>query len=116
MPRNMTRTLLLVAALSAALALPALAATGSASPAAGSSPQAQAAVRCTGVIHLGGKRFAMYKHRVTCDGARRALRTLYATRGRRGTPRGFKCRSASRFRKNAGCKSSSGRRYFGYSR
>lgn len=115
MPTNMTRTFFVLLVLSAALALPALTATAAAPTASGSSVHAQASA-CGSVIHLGGKRFAFFRHRVTCTGARDALRRLYATRGKHGTPQGFKCRSASGFRKNAGCRTRSGRRYFGYSR
>ena len=115
MPRNMIRTFFVLVVLSATLALPALTATAAAPTGSGSSPQAQASA-CGSVIHLGGKRFAFFRHRVTCDGARTALRRLYASRGKRGTPRGFKCGSASGFRKNAGCRTRGNKRFFGYSR
>lgn len=117
---KLARIALTVSLLSVALAMPGLTATAAA-PSGATASAATASVKatasaCTGVIHLGGKRFAFFRRRVTCDGARRALRRLYATYGRRGTPRGFKCRSRSRFRKSGGCRTSTGSRYFGFSR
>ena len=112
---KLVRIALTAALLSLALAVPGLGSSAAAPPAATASVKATASA-CPGTIRLGGKRFAFYKHRVTCLGARRAVRRLYETYGRRGTPRGFKCRSRSRFRKTGGCRTSSGSRYFGYSR
>jgi hypothetical protein len=108
------RLALLAAVLSLALAMPALTATAAAPTSGRASVQAKAAA-CPGSIYLGGKRFGTYRHRVTCAGARRAIRDLYASYGRRGTPRGFKCRSQSKFRKTGGCTTRGGARYFGFS-
>lgn len=83
--------------------------------AAESGPIATAAA-CPDAIRLGGRRYAYYQHRVKCRRARRAVRRLYATRGRDGTPRGFRCRSQSGFRRTGGCVNSSRTRYFGFHR
>lgn len=113
---TLVRLALLTSMICAALALPALTATAAAPTSSGASIQARAAA-CPGSITMGGKRFSTYKYRVTCAGARRAMRALYASYGRRGTPRGFRCASRSKFRKSGGCRSkSSPRRLFGYSR
>jgi hypothetical protein len=111
----MTRIFILVLVLGATMALPALTATAAAPTTASASVKATASA-CPSTIRMGGKRFAFYRHRVTCRGGRTAVRRLYASRGHSGTPRGFKCRSASRFRKNAGCVNRTKSRYFGYSR
>jgi hypothetical protein len=112
---KLVRIALVVSLLAVALAIPGLTATAAPPSAATASVKATASSACTGVIHLGGKRFAFFRRRVTCDGARRALRRLYETRGRRGTPRGFRCRSRSRFRRAGACRNSTGSRYFGFS-
>ena len=78
-------------------------------------PVAQAAA-CPGAIRMGGRRYAYYQRRVNCKRARRAVRRLFATRGRAGAPRGFRCRSQSNFRKSGGCANRSRTRYFGFSR
>ena len=108
------RLALLASLLSLALALPALTATAAAPASVRGSVQAKAAA-CPGSIRLGGQRFGTYRHRVTCTGARRAIRELYDSYGRRGTPRGFRCRSQSKFRKTGGCTTRGGARYFGFS-
>jgi len=108
------RLTLLTAVLSVVLAMPALTATAAAPGPTRASVPAKAAA-CPGSIRLGGKRFGTYRHRVTCAGARRAIMELYASYGRRGTPRGFRCRSQSRFRKTGGCTTRGGARFFGYS-
>jgi len=94
----------------AATASPLTASAGAPEP----SPKATASA-CPGSITLGGKRYAYFQRRVNCANARRAVRRLYASYGERGRPRGFKCRSRTRFRKNGAC-SSSRTRYFGFSR
>ncbi len=83
--------------------------------AADTGPIAMAAA-CPDAIRLGGRRYAYYQHRVNCRRARRAVRRLYATRGREGTPRGFRCKSTSGFRRAGGCVNASRSRYFGFSR
>lgn len=111
---KLARIALTVSLLGAALALPGLTGTAAAPSTASASVKATASA-CPGTIRLGGKRFAFYRKRVTCRGSRTAVRRLYETRGRRGTPRGFKCRSRSRFRRAGGCKNSTNTRYFGFS-
>ena len=111
---KLIRHALLVSLAGLALAVPGLD-VSSAAPAAERASVKATASACPGSIRMGGKRFAFYKHRVTCTGARRSVRLLYETRGRRGTPRGFKCRSLSRFRKTGGCRNSTRTRYFGFS-
>lgn len=111
---KLARIALTALALGVTLAVPGLT-TPAAAPSAASASVNATASACTGVIHLGGKRFAFFRRRVTCDGARRALRRLYETRGRRGTPRGFKCRSRNMFRRAGACRNSTGSRYFGFS-
>lgn len=69
---------------------------------------------CPDSIRLGNRTFAYYQHRVNCTRARRAVRRLYATYGREGRPRGFRCRSRNRFRRSGACRS--GSRYFLFSR
>ena len=113
---TLVRLALLTSLICAALAMPALTATAAAPSSSGTSVEARASA-CPGSITMGGKRFSTWKYRVTCAGQRRAIRALYSSYGRRGTPRGFRCASRSRFRKTGGCRSRSGpRRYFGYSR
>ena len=111
---KLARLALLASLLSLALAMPALTATPAAPTSSRASVDAKASA-CPGSIGMGGKRFGTYRHRVTCTGSRTAIRRLFASYGRRGTPRGFKCRSQSRFRKTGGCTNRSGTRYFGYS-
>ncbi|MGI8946305.1 MAG: hypothetical protein ACR2GL_08725 [Thermoleophilaceae bacterium] len=113
--------MLLTALLSVALVAPATAPAAekaSASRAADGAraPLASAAARCRGSIRLGGRRYAFWRHRVRCGAARRAVRRLFASRGRRGSPRGFRCRSRSRFRKTGACSTRGLGRYFGFSR
>jgi hypothetical protein len=113
---KLVRLALLTSLICATLAVAFLTPTAAAPTSSATSVEAKASA-CPGSITMGGKRFATWKYRVTCTGQRRAIRTLYSTYGRRGTPRGFKCASRSRFRKTGGCRSKSGpRRYFGYSR
>lgn len=111
---KLARLALLASLLSLAPAVPALTATAAAPASSRASVDAKASA-CPGSIRLGGRRFGTYRHRMTCTGARTAIRQLYASYGRRGTPRGFKCRSESRFRKTGGCTTRGGTRYFGYS-
>lgn len=112
---KLARLALVAALLSVALAMPALTATAAAPTSSPASVEAKASA-CPGSIRLGTRRFAFYRHRVTCAGARRAVARLYASYGRRGTPRGFRCRSKSRFRKTGGCTNPTKTRYFGFSR
>jgi len=109
------RLLLLAALLSLTLAVTASSATAAAPTSSRPSAEAKASA-CPTSIRLGGKRFAFYRRGVTYKGARTAIRRLYASYGRRGTPRGFKCRSRSRFRKTGGCATRGTTRYFGFSR
>ena len=70
-----------------------------------SAPKAGASA-CPTTIRLGNRRFAYFQRRVNCTRARRAVRRLYASYGRRGRPRGFRCRSDTRFRRNGACRKS----------
>ena len=115
MPRKLLRLAVLVAVIGGSLAAASLTA-GAATPRASAASVEARTAACPGSIRMGGRRFAFYRHRVTCDGARTAVRRLYASYGRRGTPRGFKCRSRSRFRKTGGCVNRTGSRYFGFNR
>ena len=82
--------------------------------ASAAAPEARAS-GCPSTIRLGNRRFAYFQRRVNCTRARRAVRRLYATYGRAGRPRGFRCRSPNRFRRSGSCRASR-TRYFGFSR
>ena len=112
---KLLRLALIVALLSLVPALSGLSETAAA-PTAGSASVKAHSSACPGSIWMGGKRFAVYRKRVTCTGARTAIRALYASYGRRGTPRGFKCRSLTRFRRSGGCINRTKTRNFTYSR
>ena len=103
-------TFALCLALAAPTALPADHAVGTGARAA--APQAVASA-CPSTIRLGNRRYAYFQRGVNCTRARRAVRRLYSTYGRQGRPRGFRCRSVTRFRRNGACRRSS-RAYFGY--
>jgi len=105
------RSCLLLSLLLALTTSPLTASAGA--PAA--APEARASA-CPDSIRLGGKRYAFYERRVSCANARRAVRRLYDSYGKRGRPRGFRCQSRSRFRKTGGCTNSRRTRYFGFSR
>ncbi|MDQ4048051.1 MAG: hypothetical protein M3131_01520, partial [Actinomycetota bacterium] len=113
----LSRCTLVALSLCLALAAPAAApADPAAAPeASAAAPEAKASA-CPSTIRLGNRRYAYFQRRVNCTRARRAVRRLYATYGRQGRPRGFRCRSRNRFRGNAGCRNSTGSRYFGFSR
>ncbi len=85
-----------------------------AAQASAASPEATASA-CPTTIRLGNRRFAYYQRRVNCRRARRAVRRLYATYGREGRPRGFRCRSPNRFRRYGSCRRSRSV-YFGFNR
>ena len=105
--------LTLCLALAVPAALPADRAVAPQSSAA--SPKATASA-CPSTIRLGNRRFAYFQRgRVNCTRARRAVRRLYATYGREGRPRGFRCRSDTRFRRNGACRASR-TRYFLFNR
>lgn len=112
---RLARPALLASLFALVLAMPGLSSTTASPPAGASAVEAEASA-CPDSIRMGGKRFAFYKHRVTCTGARTAVRELYASYGRRGTPRGFRCGSKTRFRKSGGCRNRARTRFFGYSR
>ncbi len=100
-------------ALAVATAAPA---GGDAGPVASAAASEVSASGCPTTIRLGTRRYAYFQRRVNCANARRAVRRLYASYGRRGRPRGFRCRSRTRFRRNGACRNSTGSRYFGFSR
>ena len=102
------RRALIALTLCLALAVPV---TAPADPAPGPEASAAAAPKagasaCPTTIRLGNRRFAYFQRRVNCTRARRAVRRLYASYGRRGRPRGFRCRSDTRFRRNGACRKS----------
>lgn len=82
--------------------------------ASAAAPEARAS-GCPTTIRLGNRRYAYFQRRVNCTRARRAVRRLYATYGREGRPRGFRCRSPNRFRRYGSCRASR-TRYFGFAR
>lgn len=114
------RLAVVAALLCLGMTVPALAAgdlsgaTAGAAAAAAPAPTAESAA-CPGSIRLGGRAYAYYQQGVNCGRARRAVRRLYATRGREGAPRGFRCRSRSNFRRHGGCTTRNRKRYFGFS-
>ena len=110
------RCTLVTLTLCLALAVPAaVPADRAATPeASGTAPEARASA-CPTTIRLGNRRFAYFQRRVNCTRARRAVRRLYASYGRRGEPRGFRCRSPNRFRRYGSCRASR-TRYFGFAR
>ena len=114
---TLSRCTLVASTLCLALAVPAVgpADRAAAPEASAASPEATASA-CPSTIRLGNRRFAYFQRgRVNCARARRAVRRLYATFGREGRPRGFRCRSDSRFRRNGSCRASR-TRYFLYNR
>ncbi len=117
MAMTLFRRTLVALALCLALAAPAAAPAGPAAApeVSAAAPEAKASA-CPSTIRLGNRRFAYFQRRVNCANARRAVRRLYASYGRRGEPRGFNCRSRTRFRRNGACRNSRGTRYFGFSR
>jgi hypothetical protein len=112
-PRRSALALTLCLAFAVMATAPADRAVSPASSAAASEVRASA---CPTTIRLGSRRYAYFQRRVNCENARRAVRRLYASYGRRGRPRGFRCRSRTRFRRNGACRNSTGTRYFGFSR
>lgn len=110
---KLVRHALTAAFVSLALAMTALAAAPSAPASSDRSVEATTSA-CPGSIRLGGARFAVFRHRVSCRVARRSIKRLYRSRGRKGVPRGFRCRSTNGFRRSAGCTNSSVTRYFGF--
>lgn len=114
-PMTLRRFAVLASLLCLATAAPTVAAPAGPASKAKVAPKAQAAA-CPDSIRLGGQRYAYYQQRVNCRRARRAVKRLYASRGGRGRPRGFRCRSESSFRSNGGCVTPNRKRYFGYSR
>ena len=111
------RRTLLTVTLCLALAVPATAPADRASQRPGNVATSDVtASACPSSIRLGSRRYAYFQRRVNCENARRAVRRLYASYGRRGRPRGFRCRSRTRFRRNGACRNSTGTRYFGFSR
>lgn len=115
MPMTLFRMTLLSCALCVALTAPAAAPAnrGAAVTASGAAPTALASA-CPTTIRLGGRRYAYYQRgRVNCRRARDAVRRLWETYGRRGRPRGYRCGSDTRFRRNGICRKTR-TTYFGY--
>jgi len=65
--------------------------------------------RCGNSIRLGGRTYVFYRLRVSCAAARRSVRRLYASGGKRGRPARFICESNTGFRTGGGCHT---RRYY----
>ena len=106
----MRRATATVICLAATIAATGVAAAG---PANGSAGPARVAA-CPGSIRLGGEAFVFYRTRANCTRARRAVRRLFASRGKRGRPRGFRCESGSRYRRGAYCHTRGNYRVFGF--
>ena len=113
---TLSRCTLVTLTLCLALAAPAAVSADRAAAPDASAPEAGASA-CPTTIWLGGRRHAYFQRgRVNCTRARRAVRRLYATYGREGRPRGFRCRSTNRFRRSGGCSNSTNTRYFNFYR
>ena len=113
---TLARCALLALTFCLALAVPAaVPADRAAAPEASAAAPEARATGCPTTIRLGNRRFAYFQRRVNCTRARRAVRRLYATYGREGRPRGFRCRSPNRWRRYGSCRASR-TRYFGIAR
>ena len=76
------------------------------------SPRELIASSCSSV-KVGGKGHVLYRRGVSCSYAKRWVRKLHATRGRK-KPRGWSCSSGSKFRTGGYCEK--GNKHFGWHR